>query len=290
MAAAWHGSVSGNPPLSFLPKAERDSVLVGIVQHALRTYYPGSYRSAVCPAIWQCDFRKEESLYGLSPHYPANIQGSDTCYHVMLYYPRWKEEGFAVPYTATAVIRDKGRELCRLRAQEARNSPDMTQWMLHCPTAVGGSPDLRRECHARMEAMAGAASAVYATPTPLSSEAEEGLCALPATVRDDSLKTIAVRRLTEERRGFISRNDSDMVYLVEAGDFALLRQQGLPEWLEEKGVPSGVRPCDTCYRVVVLNKALKEKGDTPYMATVKVVGRTGQVYGVEWESGVIAWF
>ena len=81
--------------LDALPKAERDSTLVAIVQKLLRAKFPAYYRENIRPEI-------TERKYAPSPKdsVPEGVTPGEPCYHVKLHYDNWAAEAaFEDSYT-----------------------------------------------------------------------------------------------------------------------------------------------------------------------------------------------
>lgn len=104
--------------LSSMPKEKRDSLLVEITQNLLKEKFPKWYRKEIIPSVVQGDFMflKQKWLqegwpksYYILPDY---LKPEDLCYHVKLYYEKWRDKHF--PYTAEATIIDKTHEVYRI--------------------------------------------------------------------------------------------------------------------------------------------------------------------------------
>lgn len=253
LSAARNRRMLALPRLSALPRAERDSILVDILQHFLKTCEPKHYRKNVRPVITQGDFREEVLFYSIQPRkpYPKYLEPTDICYEVMLYYPRWRDEGFRYPYTAQAIIREKSRELCKVNL----GGKDGTQQSWFSEWSTGQLRWDKRE--------------LLATDRPRTEEAER--------VAWESLK---------EYGSYWRMNDLEASVSIGTFEWAAL------EWLPWKEmVPEYVEPTDTCYRVRFYDTKWRErKLDFPLMAEVYIDDRLLEVFrkkivfdNVRWE-------
>lgn len=83
--------------LTILPKAERDSALVAIVQNLLHTKFPAYYRKNVHPVITEGKFVPSLRDTVL----PDGVVKGEQCFFVKLYYDNWAvEDAFEWDYTA----------------------------------------------------------------------------------------------------------------------------------------------------------------------------------------------
>ena len=244
------GEMSALPRLSALPVAERNAILTDIVQNFLLTCHPASYREEVFPVILQGDFQFE-GLYADRPSdysFPADLQFTDTCYTVTLYYPHWREEGFKRPYTAEAVIRDKNREIFEITWDG--KEPKAEFW-----SAV--SSELRHS-------------------------SQKSSASFDVAQRNERLEAVAREALRQDEDFVswgLSKAVDDFEVSICEGDFSILQQ----DWIPQSWQPVGsVTPTDACYKLMFYDSRWRERGlDYPLVAVVYVVGKTCEVCKME---------
>lgn len=115
-----NGMLIAQEPLSSMPKEKRDSLLVEITQNLLKEKFPKWYRKDIIPGVVQGDFMFlkhkwlqegwPDSFYIL----PDSLKPEDLCYHVTLYYEKWRDKRVEYRYTAEATIIDKSHEVYRI--------------------------------------------------------------------------------------------------------------------------------------------------------------------------------
>lgn len=104
--------------LSSMTTKKRDSILVEISQNVLKEKYPELYRKDIYPTIEQGDFKLlnlDWTLIGQYEYAPSYVSPDDLYYAVTLYYEKWRDEKFEVPFTAMVYIIEKTQEPYKIR-------------------------------------------------------------------------------------------------------------------------------------------------------------------------------
>ena len=270
--------------LASLPPAERDSTLAEIVQRFLLADFPERYRKRVFPIVSQGDFLDEGIEFGAQarPAFPNCLQWQDTCYHVTLYYPRWREEGFAYPYTAQATIHAKSWKMCDflLGGTQAIGCGFGKDAYYNTPGFTFTFRDtLRREplVEIAWESL---------SPLPAAPQADGSRpTALPATRRDSLLVARARQEVLKEVPRWPV---DDCLPTIEQGDFGVLRLDWVPR---DKHLPADVQPTDRYYQVTFVDKRWRERKYMfgPSRISVCLVERTQEAYNVQYDYTMIAW-
>lgn len=113
----WHDTkLIEKEPLSKLPQAERDSILIAIAKEAFQKEYPHVFRDNLHAVITTGDFsglRKAEYGDNVGIGY---VNPEDIWYNVILYYKDWKKEPeiFREPCIGSVDILEKTREAYRV--------------------------------------------------------------------------------------------------------------------------------------------------------------------------------
>lgn len=255
ISAAWNSRMSALPRLSTLPQAERDSILVEILQDYLKSRKPKWYRRDVCPVISQGDFRSE-GVYWREMHrkpFPKYIEWTDTCYYVTLYYPKWREEGFKYPYTAKATIREKSRELFHV--------------------SLGGKEELLMDWGVVWSELNR-----YESFNRISSYEK-------VSFRNERLEQIA-RDALKKKETYLPVDEFEIS--ISEGDFEISKLDWLPQPWKSADYTA---PTDICYKVQFYDPQWRtRKLDSPLIAEVYIEDTTAEVYRIDVVYDEVRWW
>ena len=233
--------------LTVLPKAERDSMLVKIVQDYLLRKFPDRYREDIFPTFSEGDFRICGEKWLLEKYFPSKqlppqIKPKDIWYEVILYYKYWEEAKWDSPYTIRARIVGKTGEL-----YEAWLGTFGYKW-----------PEL------------------YELPDVISNKRRPST--LPRDERDSILIDIAQKTVKKE---WPELYREPTYPVVEQYDFSIRR---LDWMLQDFAVPDYVNPEDLYYVVTLYYENWEKEDDffsRPYIAKIYIVEKTREAYKIE---------
>lgn len=236
--------------LTVLPKAERDSTLVAIVQNFIMRKLPECYREEVIPIItqWNYSIKLDEpwSYEGWDVekrNRPDYLNPEDIGYTVRLYYPYHREENDTFngynDCTASASIICKTGEI---------------EFIQLGNESFYGWKDIRRMRDVPAE--------------------KRRLCTLSVAERDSILTGIAIEAFAET---YPDRYRDNLFVDIITTDFSDFR---LP-WFKEKGqLFDGVHPADICYVIDLYYKDWQQEGEifhSPCIGSVCIVEKNREV-------------
>ena len=239
--------------LTVLPKEERDSALVAIVQNLLLRKFPDKYREEVYPIIWEGVVDKSidwgvngKKQYEKHYKYPDYVKSGDVYYHVDLYYKHWLEEDLGTYEIASATIIGKTGEIKGIYLYHTETERIFHWW--------GDLPDI-----------------------PDVPSDQRRLSALSRAERDSILNVIAQKAFKEKYPDSYREHLSPC---ITTHDFSILRLK----WVQQdESVPDYVNPEDTYYIVNLYYKDWQKERDifpAPFIGSVYIVEKTREVYKV----------
>lgn len=242
--------------LTVLPKAERDSALVAIVQGLILQKFPEIYRKDIYPVISESYANKGmEWIYddGLSEKYykyPDYVKSGDVCYNVQFYYKYWQEEDLRTPCITSATVIGKTGDIKNITLYHSESERLYYWW-----------GDLMQ--------------------IPDTSAAKRRLSGMSRTERDSILTDIARETV---RRHWPELDRENVLPSIRVCDFSILRLG----WVnEDSSIPDYVNPADIYYVVTFYYKDWKkEKGKKKFFqgaitASVYIIEKTREAYKIE---------